>query len=281
MPAATPTTRHDGFTPERQRIFLESLAINGLVRLACTAADMSHEAAYRLRQRHEGTAFRLGWEAALVLARARLADTLMERAINGQEDVVTYDPDSHTRTRHRHDTRLALSLLARLDRFADETTPAQADTRLIAADWDAFLDLVASDHDGIGTTLFLAARRPQTGVAADCNGPCQLCGLEADDDDEDDRLDSFEVWEEDDGALRTNFPPPPGFTGHEGPRFGTYDYVRALSPEEDAIERAARIASREAYRQKIEYRRLQWFEGARKIAGLTQVTPDCKALAPR
>ena len=48
---ATPIVRHDGWTRERQALFLDCLAERGNVRLACTRAGMSPEAAYRLRRR--------------------------------------------------------------------------------------------------------------------------------------------------------------------------------------------------------------------------------------
>ncbi len=189
----TPTPRHDGWSPTRQRDFLEHLAVSGLVRDACVAVGISREAAYRLRQRREGAAFALGWEAALLLARWQLADTLMERAIDGQTDIVERDPDAHRRTHYRHDNRLALSVLGRLDRFADGDAASAGDARLIAGDWEAFLDLISGGRDGdsggAAAALFLAARRPVAAVDETAPGPCQLCGSDdcsGDDDDDDD-----------------------------------------------------------------------------------------------
>lgn len=272
--------RCDGFTPARQRRFLESLAANGLVRTACAAAGISHETVYTLRHRHDGAAFRLGWDAALLLARVALSDRLMERAIDGQEEVITHDPATHTRTRHRHDTRLALALLARLDRFADDAAPAHGDVRMVAGDWEAFLDLVAAGHNGSGVALFLAARRIDP-AGEPCSGPCQLCGAapppppDTDDaaqgedaDDPDAALfDHYTVWHDDEsGTLRTNFPPPPGFDGEEYGEFEDAYYARTLTDEEDAIERAARAAEQAAEYARLERLRQRWLDGARACA---------------
>lgn len=260
----TTTHRHDGWTPERQRTFLETLAVDGMVRRACAAAEMSHEAAYNLRHRAEGMAFRLGWDAALLLARTRLADTLMERAIDGQEDVITRDPDAHVRTRHRHDNRLALSLLARLDRFADDGHAAHGDARLIAGDWAAFLDLVADGHGDSAVALFLAARRPE---AADENagGPCQLRGGG---EGEPDAAYPLSVWRDDElGTFRTNFPPAPDFTGDQWGKFAIdWDYERGLTVEETTLMAAAADVRDRLDRARGEARRAAWFDNMRAIA---------------
>lgn len=266
-----PTPRHDGWTPARQHDFLESLAINGLVRSACRAADMSAEAAYRLRQRSGGAAFRLGWEAALLLARARLVDTLMERAIEGQEEVIVRDPDSHTRTRHRHDNRLAMALLARLDRFADDDAAPHADARIVAGDWDAFLDLIAAEGATESMAQFLDARRAVPAV------PCQL---RADDDDEEapaacDPFDHLDVWWNPEAAqFRTNFPPPPGFDGQE---YGNFDtdtkYQRTLTDEEARIETAYQTHERTVARAAAEHRRCAFFGLADPADGEVDVDP--------
>ena len=48
-----PIPRHDGWTPERQRAFLDHLSVSGLVRAAAADVGMSHEAAYKLRHNAE------------------------------------------------------------------------------------------------------------------------------------------------------------------------------------------------------------------------------------
>ena len=99
------------WTPQVQRAFLEALAVEGSVRRACQTAGKSWRTAYALRMQGRGAAFALGWDGAVLIARARLADELMERAIEGQEESMTRSGD--TITRHKHDNRLAMSLNSR------------------------------------------------------------------------------------------------------------------------------------------------------------------------
>ncbi len=270
--------RHDGWTPLRQRIFLESLSLSGMVRHAARAAEMSHEATYNLRNRQEGSAFRLGWDAALLLARAPVADRLMERALEGQEDVIVHDDDGRTRTRHRHDNRLALSLLARLDRFAEEGHVAHADARLVAGAWEAFLVLVESattaDADADALAQFLDARRPVVDADNNASGPCQFReGEVAPDEREDSFLDSYIVWwNKAAGEYRTNFPPPSGFDGFISGDFATgyglnSDYERGLSPIEAARETAINALEAAEKHAKAEAWRRAWFEIEEGVEG--------------
>lgn len=54
LPAFTPVprqcARHDGWTPDRQRQFIEALADTGSVRAAAHAVNMAPEGAYALRR---------------------------------------------------------------------------------------------------------------------------------------------------------------------------------------------------------------------------------------
>jgi hypothetical protein len=173
MNAHTPCDiRHDGWTGERQRAFLESVAVGATVEEACRHVGMSVSSAYALRRRAAGSAFALGWQAASLLARDRIADALTARAIDGQVD--TYSrPDGSTWTRHRFDNRLASTMLARLDRQADDAagTPSQGAARLIASGWDAWLAGMATDDSPAAAGLFLqrrglAGEGPSSGNAA-------------------------------------------------------------------------------------------------------------------
>ena len=82
------TTRHDGWTPERQRGFIEALADTGSVKTAAHAVNMTPEGAYLLRRHPEGASFRKAWETALGLGVQRLEDVAMDRALNGVEQPV-------------------------------------------------------------------------------------------------------------------------------------------------------------------------------------------------
>jgi len=89
LPAFTPVprkcARHDGWTPARQRGFIEALADTGSVRAAAHAVNMTPEGAYLLRRHPQAQEFRKAWEAALALGVERLEDVAMERALHGVE----------------------------------------------------------------------------------------------------------------------------------------------------------------------------------------------------
>ena len=86
QPDIAPACRHDGWTPERRTLFLDDLATRGNVRAACARVGMSRDTAYRLRRRD--ALFASGWDAALLLARDSVAETLGDRAIDGIEEQV-------------------------------------------------------------------------------------------------------------------------------------------------------------------------------------------------
>ncbi len=75
--------RHDGWTPERQRAFIEALADTGMVSRAAAMVNMTPEGAYYLRRQKDAESFRRAWEAALDYGVARMKDIAFERAIDG------------------------------------------------------------------------------------------------------------------------------------------------------------------------------------------------------
>jgi hypothetical protein len=154
---AKPVYRADGWTPFRQKVFLESLARGDTVELACAGVGLSVASAYAFKNRANGAAFALGWAAAKLLARDRLADTLMTRAVEGQTETVTY-PDGRTVDRRRFDNRLALGLLTRLDRQAEANNAATHAARLIAQEFEAFTEALARDDSPARAGLFLGSR---------------------------------------------------------------------------------------------------------------------------
>lgn len=64
--------RHDGWTPERQKAFIEALADTGSVSRAAAMVNMSSEGAYALRRHQDAEGFRRAWEAALDYGVARM-----------------------------------------------------------------------------------------------------------------------------------------------------------------------------------------------------------------
>lgn len=261
--AATPPAlrmRADGWYPARQRIFLESLARSGIVTQACDDCQISPRSAYNLRLRDEGAGFRLGWEAAILIARGRLVDTLMERALKGWDEIVTrsrdYTQNSMTTSRHRIDNRLAMSLLGRLDKRADVPLTEGTDAalaRIVAQDFEAFLEMIGSGAGGAAISLFLALRTPKTEEhnphRNDPVGQCELCGHDhADTPPEgapppgyqsfEDAVSSLSIWcddakdPEDPHSWRTEYPAPPNFDGQQWGVWNSDWYERTLTQEE-------------------------------------------------
>ncbi|MGK6324844.1 DUF3597 family protein [Sphingomonas sp. DT-51] len=160
-PLAAPFTasrRADGWSAERQRAFLEAIAEGHGVERAAARVGLSATSAFAFRRSAKGSAFALGWRAATLVAREAVAETLMVRALEGQTDSYVR-ADGSTVTRHRHDNRLALGLLHRLDRQVESAPAADAQAaRLVAQEFDAFLDCVAAEGGAARAGLFLARR---------------------------------------------------------------------------------------------------------------------------
>ena len=154
-----PSTKIDGWSGAHQKRFLEAIADGGTVRDACKLVRLSPQSAYAFRRKPKGRAFDLGWKAADLLAREKVAADILVRALDGQEHTTTRE-DGSTVTRHSYDNRLALTMLARLDRYADaseNTAPGHA-ARMVAGDFDAYLDLVGAEGGPARAGLFMLAR---------------------------------------------------------------------------------------------------------------------------
>lgn len=112
------STRYDGWTVERQRCFLATLAESGSVVDSARSAGMTARSAHRLRSRPDANAFAAAWDEALTIAAASLVDLAFERATIGAERVTTVDGEEVRRTRVPSD-RMLCFLLTHLqsDRF--------------------------------------------------------------------------------------------------------------------------------------------------------------------
>ena len=139
--------RHDGWTPERKRIFLTILSHCGIVADAARAAGVSTKSAYGLRNRAEGRTFLLAWDAALLIARGRLADSIMSRAVNGWTEVIRRDGQV-VGERNRYDNRLSMAMLTRLDEKAHGLGEENQLAQGIAQEFDQFVDFVCGEGDG-------------------------------------------------------------------------------------------------------------------------------------
>ncbi|MBX7539574.1 hypothetical protein [Qipengyuania sphaerica] len=111
-----PATRHDGWTVQRQALFLRELASSHSVARAARAAGMSRQSAYGLRARLKGEPFDLAWTAALRCRFDALAEAAMERALNGVE-VPHFYRGELVGTSRRYDERLTVALLAMRESF--------------------------------------------------------------------------------------------------------------------------------------------------------------------
>ncbi len=76
-------SRADGWTAEKQHAFIAHLEQYGSVKAACAAVGMSEHSAYRLRRRADAAAFRDAWAEAVRINVERVAESVIDRALNG------------------------------------------------------------------------------------------------------------------------------------------------------------------------------------------------------
>lgn len=79
-------TRHDGWTPVRQRTFLRALSETGCVRDACARAGISNTSAYRMKKR--AAAFSRAWDRALAKAMPTIEQAAYQRAVIGWDEPI-------------------------------------------------------------------------------------------------------------------------------------------------------------------------------------------------
>jgi hypothetical protein len=119
------SARHDGWTPARQRAFVEELAKLGLVGAAARAVGMSPKSAYGLRRRAgEASSFARAWDRAVELGRSRARDLAIERALEG-EIVPIYRRGRLVGTERRYDNRLIIMALKLAWRERDLRAPSK------------------------------------------------------------------------------------------------------------------------------------------------------------
>lgn len=85
-PIPSASNRHDGWTPERQRGFIEALSKIGLVSAAAREVGMSRNSAYALLKRAGAeSGFAKAWHAALAAGKLTACAAAVDRAIEGVE----------------------------------------------------------------------------------------------------------------------------------------------------------------------------------------------------
>jgi hypothetical protein len=261
-----PTTiRRDGWTGEKMATFCEALAETGIVMEAGDAAGMSASSAYRARRRDP--VFAAAWDAALTIARERLADTLLARSLEGNVEQIYRDGEL-VGERHVIDNRLSLAILRRLDRLAEtglstsrrgERAPTAPAPRSKPLDWELMVNALRTGNPDDLAEAIAQLR----GEVHEVHGP----PVSLDEgDEEDESLDlSDRCWRDpiDTDIWLTDFPPPAGFTGYESRDYDDIEddepYERACTEEEVAILEADEAADRAAERAEDEALRDAWF----------------------
>jgi hypothetical protein len=281
QPPALPTTRHDGWTGEKMAMFCEALAETAVVAEACEIACMGISGAYAARRRNP--VFAAAWDASLTIARERLADTLLGRAMEGNIEQI-YKDGELVGERHVLDNRLGLAILRRLDRLAEtglslhtNPSPFPGDGRGPGArrsahaivprassfDWATAVEaLRTGDDEAVAVALALVDSNKVEEVEDPLNRS-PSCAVE---EREETSVDlSHRCWKDKiDDIWMTDFPPPEGFTGYESRPYEDLEdeepYVRVCTPREAAILDADRAADVADFRAGDDMLRDRWFE---------------------
>jgi hypothetical protein len=110
-PVPSASTRHDGWTPERQRRFVYALSRFGVVSAAAECAGMTRKSAYALLKRAgPASGFARAWREAQAAGRLTVRFTAWERAVDGLE-VPIFRKGVQVGTRVTYDNRLLAALL--------------------------------------------------------------------------------------------------------------------------------------------------------------------------
>ncbi len=234
------------WTPQCQRAFLEALCCTGSVMRAAKEVSKSARSAYDLRFRRDGAAFRLGWDAAILISRDVINEMLMDRAVNGYEEV-TSKLDDGTMMRGKFDNRLGMNLLGRLDRMAEAQAlkgSRNAQVLLITQDFENFLELIERGGKGGEAALFFESRDPSP-TEQKRSFDCELERISAAEKAVPDVMDEepeaaaqrLSVWYDDRSqCFKTNFPKPDLECElvEEMGSFWSVEYERTLTPAEKA-----------------------------------------------
>lgn len=211
--------------------FIEALAETGIVIDACDAAGKSSPAAYALRRREP--LFARAWELALGNARDRLADTLLARSIEGNVEQIIKDGEI-VAEKHFLDNRLGLAILKRLDQRGDAMRRAVPARPFAEPDWDIALTALRTGDQGKISAALAMLTAPEVS---------EVSTHSIDEIEDSNAFSHPRVWRDyKTDEWRTDFPPPPGFYGHQEEEWGITGYCRALSDEELTVLVDAGIA---------------------------------------
>ncbi len=120
MPVPHVAARSNSITPDVQRAFIAQLAATGIVTQAALHVGKSMEALYKLRQKPGAEGFRSAWDAALDRGVARLEDTALARAIQGEERLILHGGKVVAAERRHNDALVIFFLRTRLPHRYDQ-----------------------------------------------------------------------------------------------------------------------------------------------------------------
>lgn len=211
------STRHriDGWSPEKQREYVEALADTGVARYAAARVGMTEQSANRLRRRADGRSFDLACRAAQQIGARNLVSIACTRAIEGTMRK-RYWRGEEIGEERVYDNRLLVALITKVLPALEPTGEVAA----IAAEWGPFVDAIAEGRP-------VPDLRP-----APCDGDALGAAEEAELEDEEEEEEDEPVWQESDGTWWTRFAPPDDFLGDENGTWGQPWYRRTLSDDE-------------------------------------------------
>lgn len=148
-PAQLQRPRSTGWTPDRQRKFIEALAASACVTEAAASVGLSATAAYNLRKRPDAQAFRLAWDAAIDFGMRRLVDAALSRAVHGVA-VPIFWKGEQVGERREYPERLAMFLMSAHDphRFGAQRRAASVPPDAPGADLTDALALLGDQAKG-------------------------------------------------------------------------------------------------------------------------------------
>lgn len=110
--------RHDGWTAERQRGFIDRLVVTGSVAKSARAVGMTPQSGRNLRKRKGAASFSRAWDRALENGRSYQIDVGLARSLVGERIPIVRNGRC-IGEKIRYDNRLAMSVLNALDRRAE------------------------------------------------------------------------------------------------------------------------------------------------------------------
>jgi len=224
--------RADGWTPGKQREYVEALADTGVVRAAAARVGMTEQSVNRLRRRADARGFHLACEAAMRHGARRLRAVAYERAIEGVIKQHFYHGELKGEERV-YDNRLLTYLLGKTEHLLDDDHEVVE----VARAWEPWVEAI---EQGLPPPDLPEPEDEWAGLGLDEPEP----EPEPKPEPVSEFADQIVVWERD-GRWWTDFPAPEGFCGEEVGETGWPGYERALSPAEDAAN-AAEMARYEA-----------------------------------